>query len=75
MRHLNSGELKLFNVATDYAEQNDLASKMPEKAAELDRIRAQYVKEVDGGTIEEVYAVTSRGSKNMYDTSWREFKK
>ena len=72
MRHLNSGELKLFNVAKDYAEQNDLASKMPEKAAEMDRIRAKYIEEVDGGTIEEVYAVTSRGSKNKSNTSWRE---
>jgi arylsulfatase A-like enzyme len=72
MRHLNSGELRLYNVAKDYAEQNDLASKMPEKAAELDRIRGQYIDEVDGGTIEEVYAETSRGSKNKSSTSWRE---
>jgi len=71
MRHLNSGELKLFNVAKDYAEQNNLASKMPKKAAELDRIRAQYIDEVDGGTIEEVYAATSRNSKRS-NTSWRE---
>ena len=34
MRHLNSGELKLFNVATDYAEQQDLVQRMPEKVKE-----------------------------------------
>ena len=56
MHHLNSGELKLFNVAEDYAEQNDLAVKMPKKVAEMDRIRQQYVDEVDGGKMEDVYA-------------------
>ena len=56
MRHLNSGELKLFNVANDYAEQQNLVDKMPEKVKELDRIRQQYVAEVAGGTMAEVYA-------------------
>ena len=55
MRHLNSGELKLFNVATDYAEQQDLAKRMPEKAKEMDRIRRQYIEKVDGGTMSDVY--------------------
>jgi hypothetical protein len=56
IRHLNSGEVKLFNVATDYVEQQDLAERMPEKAKELDRIRSQYVEKVDGGAMSEVYA-------------------
>ncbi|MFP6603534.1 MAG: hypothetical protein VB862_13465, partial [Pirellulaceae bacterium] len=56
MRHLNSGDLKLFNVATDYAEQQDLAERMPKKAKEMDRIRRQYVEKVDGGTMSDVYA-------------------
>ncbi len=56
MRHLNSGELKLFNVATDYAEQQDLSERMPEKAKEMDQILRQYVGYVDGGDISEVYA-------------------
>jgi arylsulfatase A len=56
MRHLNSGEVKLFNVATDYVEQQDLAERMPEKAKELDRIRSQYVENVDGGAMSEVCA-------------------
>ena len=56
MRHLNSGELKLFNVATDYAEQQDLAERMPEKVKDMDRIRKQYIEEVDGGTVLDVYA-------------------
>ena len=56
MRHLNSEELKLFNVATDYAEQQDLAGRLPEKAKEMDRILRQYVDRVDGGAMFEVYA-------------------
>lgn len=56
MRHLNSGELKLFNVATDYAEKHDLSARLHEKAEEMDQIRARYVDEVDGGAVSEVYA-------------------
>jgi arylsulfatase A-like enzyme len=56
MRHLNSSELKLFNVATDYAEQQDLAQSMPEKTKEMDQILRQYVEKVDGGTMSDVYA-------------------
>ena len=56
MRHLNSGEMKLFNVATDYAERQDLAQRLPEKAKEMDRILRQYVEKVDGGNMPEVYA-------------------
>jgi hypothetical protein len=32
---------------------------MPEKVAEMDRIRHQYVQKVDGGTMPEVYAAYS----------------
>ena len=56
LRHLTSGELKLFDVANDYAEKHDLAETMPEKAADMDRIRQHYVQEVDGGTMSDVYA-------------------
>ena len=54
MRHLNSGELKLFNIKTDYREEHDLASTMPKRVAEMDAIREQYVRDVDGGTIQQV---------------------
>ena len=56
MRHLNSGELKLFDVAIDYAEKHNLAPQLPEKAKEMDQILKQYVGHVDGGEISEVYA-------------------
>ncbi len=54
MRHLNSGEFKLFNLKTDYREEKNLASKMPEKVKEMDKICQQYVKDVEGGTAEQV---------------------
>ncbi len=54
MRHLNSGEIKLFNLKIDYREEHDLASRMPEKVATMDALRRKYVEEVDGGTIEQV---------------------
>ena len=50
MRHLNTGELRLYNVKTDYREQHDLALAMPEKVASMDAIRQRYVDEVGGGT-------------------------
>ena len=56
MRHLNSGEMKLFNVAEDYREQHDLAAEMPEKTAEMGRIRQRYINKVDGGRVADVYA-------------------
>ena len=54
MRHLNSGELKLFNLKSDYREENNLASEMPEKVAAMDSSRRNYVEDVDGGTVEQV---------------------
>lgn len=54
MRHLNSGEAKLFNIKDDYREEHDLYQSMPAKVAEMDAIREKYVEEVDGGTAEQV---------------------
>ena len=54
MRHLNSGEIKLFNIKTDYREEYDLSTSLQEKAAEMDAIRAKYVNNVNGGTAEQV---------------------
>jgi arylsulfatase A len=71
MRHLNSGELKLFNLKTDYREEKDLASEMPEKVAAMDSSRRNYVEEVDGGTAEQVrqahYKLMDRFSEQSKD--------
>ena len=54
MRHLNSGEIKLFNLKNDYREEHNLVAAMPEKVAEMDAIRQSYVEQVDGGTAQQV---------------------
>jgi arylsulfatase A-like enzyme len=55
MKHLVSGETKLFNIKDDYQQEHDLAATMPEKVASMEAIRQQYVDEVDGGEMEVVY--------------------
>ena len=56
MRHLNSGEIKLFNVARDMGESNDLSKTMPEKIAEMVRKLDAYLEKVGAWKMEEVYA-------------------
>jgi DNA-binding protein Fis len=56
MRHLNTGESRLHYVVTDMGEKNNLISTMPEKAKELDQLLQNYVEEVGGWDIEDVYA-------------------
>lgn len=71
MRHLNSGEIKLFNIRKDYREQNDLRGSMLEKVSEMDAILRKYVDEVDGGTAEQVrealYKTMDRHSSQAKD--------
>ena len=54
MRHLNSGEIRLFNIRTDYREEHDLRGSMLEKVSEMDAILRKYVEEVEGGSAEQV---------------------
>ena len=54
MRHLHSGEIKLFNIKTDYREEHDLSSAMPEKVASMDATCRKYLEDVNGGTIGQV---------------------
>ena len=55
MRNMNTGEVKLFNVNEDYRELNDLAESMPEKTSEMSKILSDYIDEVDGGSVQDVY--------------------
>ena len=55
MRHLNSGEIKLFNVVKDMGETNDLTKQMPEKTAEMVRQLDAYLQKVGAWTMDEVY--------------------
>jgi arylsulfatase A len=54
MRHLNSGEIRLFNLKDDYREEHDLHTAMPDKVHMMDTTLRKYVEEVDGGTAEQV---------------------
>lgn len=54
MRHLNSGEIKLFDIKKDYREEHDLKGAMPDRVAEMGAILRKYVEEVGGGTVEQV---------------------
>ena len=55
MRHLNTGETKLFNVAKDMGETKDLSKSLPEKKADMVRKLDAYLKKVGAWTMEEVY--------------------
>jgi len=57
MRHLNTGETRLYNVVNDLGEEQDLAAKEPSKASELDRRLTEYLQEVDAETAEDMHRV------------------
>jgi arylsulfatase A-like enzyme len=55
MRQLNTGEVKLFNVAKDMGESEELSKKMPEKTREMIRNLDAYLKKVGAWNMDEVY--------------------
>jgi len=55
MRQLNTGEIKLFNVAKDMGESKNLAKAMPEKTADMVEKLDAYLLKVGAWTMEEVY--------------------
>jgi arylsulfatase A-like enzyme len=55
MRHLNTGETKLFNVSKDMGETQDLSDSMPEKREAMVRKLDAYLEKVGAWTMEEVY--------------------
>jgi arylsulfatase A len=55
MRQLNTGEVKLFNVADDMGESKELSKKMPEKTKEMIRNLDAYLKKVGAWNMDEVY--------------------
>ena len=60
MRHLNTGEIKLFNVATDMGESNELSETMPEKTLEMTGKLDAYLKKVGAWDMKEVYATRTQ---------------
>jgi len=55
MKHLNTGEFRLFNLQSDYAEEHDLAASMPEKVSELDAALTAYLDAIDAEDVQDVY--------------------
>jgi len=55
MRHLNTGEIKLFNVAKDMSESQDLSNTMPEKVKEMTQKLDAYLGKVGAWSMKEVY--------------------
>jgi len=55
MEHLLTGEQKLFNVATDYGEKNNLIYQEPAKALELKAAMSNYLDSIHAEDIQKVY--------------------
>jgi arylsulfatase A-like enzyme len=72
MRHLNSGEIKLFNVVEDIGESNDLSKTMPEKTADMISKLDAYLERVGAWTIEEVYQTRNEELKAWIARGQRE---
>ena len=54
MMSLNNGEYRLFNLADDIGEQNDLKEKMPDRAGKLHKRLLEYLKKVDAEDVEDM---------------------
>lgn len=77
MRHLNTGEIKLFNVAKDMGETKDLTKSMPDKAKSMVRKLDAYLKKVGAWTMEEVYETRLEeldGWINQYEAEVSKYK-
>jgi len=55
MEHLLTGEQKLFNVVTDYREQNNLITENVKKASELKAAMSKYLDSIGAEDIQDVY--------------------
>jgi hypothetical protein len=51
---LNDGEYRLYNLAEDIGEENDLKAELPDKARQLHRRLLQYLKDVDAEDVEDM---------------------
>jgi len=65
MEHHLSGEQKLFNVKTDYAEQINLIESMPEKASELRTVMMRYLDAIDAEDVQDVYKARFAGLEHF----------
>ena len=56
LMHLNTGESRLFNLAKDIGETNDLSKSMPEMTKTLQKKLKDYLKDVDAEDIRDMRA-------------------
>jgi arylsulfatase A len=56
MEHIRTGEMKLYNVAKDYREKNNLIEKESEKASQLRAVMHDYLATIDAEDVQDVYA-------------------
>ena len=56
VKHLNTGELRLFNLGEDIGETNDLSKSMPEKTKTLQDKLKRYIRDVDAEDIRDMRA-------------------
>ena len=55
MRHLLTGESRLFNVRADYREQNNLIKETPRQVSELKSAMSRYLESIDAEDVQDVY--------------------
>ena len=55
MRHIRTGEARLYDLKNDYGEKNNLADSLPDKVAELERVMDAYLEHIDAEDLDEVY--------------------
>ena len=55
MRHINTGEIRLFDLKNDYAEKYDISKNNPNKVNELINILDKYLEKIDAENLDEVY--------------------
>lgn len=51
---LNNGEYRLYNLADDIGEQNNLREKMPDRATKLHKRLLEYLEDVDAEDVEDM---------------------
>ena len=55
MRHLLTGDVRLYNLKEDLGEKNDLAEVMPERVAAMGQVLDRYLKDIDAEDVQDVY--------------------
>jgi DNA-binding protein Fis len=55
MKHLNTGDIKLFNLDEDYQEKNDVSQSNKNVVQKLDKILQNYLNSVNAYDVDDIY--------------------